>query len=452
MSAELHSFSQSDNVVRTLPHALGIEKAVISVMLQSPELLDEVAHLTEAHFYLLSHQTMFAKICATVRDGKPLELVSFIQSLLTAGQLDRVGGPSAVCDVYNYQPTPAHFTHHVEILSGFLARRMTIQAANGMIAAAYESEDAASIIDATSSPISEIHDVLTGNRSAQSTKTVVNECIEQFQRRCQNQETPMGFETSLTELNKRFNGLHRKQTVVISGYPGGGKTTLAVQLALDAATDGHNTLVCSLEMPAKDLVTRAIAYLARRPGLAITDPIKYSREVLGTDGPTKDLLQAVKNAALKLAAAAFHVEDLVGANAYKIAACIRRAHRKRPLDIVVVDYAQRIRPAPEKVKESREQQLSHASNHLSDLAKELGFCLLLPSQLNKEGAAKHAEAINEDADLHLQIAQDRNGQAPTYEHIGIAVMKDRHHGQDGEMLPIVLDAPMVRFVPKLFPK
>lgn len=116
--------------------------------------------------------------------------------------------------------------------------------------------------------------------------------------------------------------------------------------------------------------------------------------------------------------------------------------------VAVVDFVQRIRPLPEMRRESREQQLAHASNHLADLSKELGFCLLLPSQLNKEGAAKHAEAINEDADLHLQIVQDRTGPAPTFAHQGIAVMKDRHAGQDGTILPIVLDGPMLRFIPK----
>jgi replicative DNA helicase len=157
------------------------------------------------------------------------------------------------------------------------------------------------------------------------------------------------------------------------------------------------------------------------------------------------MLRAIKTAARKISEAPFHIEDMNGANVYQIASCIRRAHRKTPLKVVVVDFAQRIRPAPEKIRESREQQLAHASNYLADLSKELGFCLLLPSQLNKEGAAKHAEAINEDADLHLQIRQDAN-----HMHLGIAVVKDRHSGQDGTLLPIVLDGPMLRFVPKPF--
>jgi hypothetical protein len=197
-------------------------------------------------------------------------------------------------------------------------------------------------------------------------------------------------------------------------------------------------------------MNRMLAYVARRPGDALTDPLRYCREVMSATGPTIDMQKAVMSAAQKIAALPFAIEDLIGATVYQIAACIRRAHRKNPLKLVAVDYAQRIRPAPEKIRESREQQLAHASNYLADLAKELGFCLLLASQLNKEGAAKHAEAINEDADLHLQIVQDRSGPNPTFKHQGIAVVKDRHHGQDGALLPIVLDGPMLRFIAKPF--
>ena len=199
---------------------------------------------------------------------------------------------------------------------------------------------------------------------------------------------------------------------------------------------------------------KLLAYVARRPANAITDPLCYAREAFGADTLPKHTLEAISGAVQRIAAAPLAIEDLIGSNVYQIAACIRRAHRKSPLKVAVVDFVQRIRPAPEMRRESREQQLSHASNHLADLSKEIGFCLLLPSQLNKEGAAKHAEAINEDADLHLQIVQDRtpakDGAPATMDHLGIAVVKDRHHGQDGVLLPIVLDGPNVRFIPKPF--
>jgi replicative DNA helicase len=436
--------------VTPLPHAVGPEKSVVSILLKYPEMLDEASTLTPEHFYLSGTRGVFALISELVTTGKPIELVSFIQTLLDRGQLDRVGGSPALTDLYTYAPSPEHFQHHIACLSDKLARRMTIAAAAEMTRVAYEAAEAQEITEATSAPISAIHDMLTGNHPSQSTKAVLRGCLDRWEMLCTGRADPMGMETSLTEINHRFRGLHGKQTIVISGYPGGGKTTLAGQLAIDAASENHNTLICSLEMPAEALMNRMLAYVARRPGDALTDPLRYCREVMIATGPTIDMQKAVMSAAQKIAALPFAIEDLIGATVYQIAACIRRAHRKNPLKLVAVDYAQRIRPAPEKIRESREQQLAHASNYLADLAKELGFCLLLASQLNKEGAAKHAEAINEDADLHLQIVQDRSGPNPTFKHQGIAVVKDRHHGQDGALLPIVLDGPMLRFIAKPF--
>ncbi len=441
---------QADTVA-AYPHAPGVEKDVLSVMLQDPGMIDEAAAITAAHFHLGTNRTTFELAVELHTSGRPIELMSFVQTLNDRGILDRAGGPGVVADVFGRAVlNKDYFARHIEILSEKLARRMTIAAAERMTQVAYEAAEASEIIEVTSAPITAIHDALTATRPAKSTKAVLRGCIERFQRRCQGNESPMGIETSLLEINRRFRGLHGKQVVVISGYPGGGKTTLAGQLAIDSAVDGHNTLICSLEMPEEDLMDRMIAYVARRPADAIIDPIKYAREVLEVNGPTNDMLQAIGTASKRIAGSPFMIEDLIGANIYQITACIRRAHRKSPLKVVAVDYVQRIRPAPEKIRESREQQLSHASELLADLSKELGFCLLLPSQLNKEGAAKHAEAINECADLHLQIVQDRNGQTPTFNHIGIAVVKDRHHGQDGALLPIVLDGPMVKFIPKPF--
>ncbi len=440
--------SEESEILQAYPHALGPEKAVLSVLFQYPEMLDDAPALTAEHFYLTSHRIIFELIHEITKASKAVELISFVQLLVDRKKIGLVGGPSAITEIFSYSPNSSHFLEHLRLLTNKLACRMTIAAAREMERVAYEADDPTDILEVTSAPISAIHDTMTSTRPAKSTKAVLARCIDRFQQMCLGYEDPMGIVTSLDEINRRFRGLHGKQTVVISGYPGAGKTTLATQLATDTALAEHNTLICSLEMPEETMMNRLLAYVARIHGNAITDPLRYSKVTSGKDKVTVDLLKTIKSAALKISASQLAIEDLIGANVYQISACIRRAHRKKPLAVVVVDYVQRIRPLPEMKRESREQQLAHASNHLADLSKELGFCLLLPSQLNKEGAAKHAEAINEDADLHLQIVQDRTGPAPTFAHQGIAVVKDRHAGQDGTILPIVLDGPMLRFIPK----
>jgi replicative DNA helicase len=439
--------------IKPPPHAVGPEKSVVSVLLRYPGMIDEVPELTPEHFYLPRTRIVFSLIQELTRKGQPIELVSFVQLLINRGQLETVGGPSEVHDLYGYEPAPNYLRHHADMLGGMLARRMTIAAGREMERVAYEAAEASEIIEVISQPISDISDTLTGNRAVVSTKAVLQDCIDHWQDLCTGAESPMGIETSLAEINAKFNGLHGQQTIVISAYPGGGKTTLAGQFAMDAATSGHNTLVCSLEMPARDLMNRMLAYVARVHGDAVTDPKKYCREVSKTSDPPKHILNAIMTAGRKIGTSPFLIEDLRGSNVHQIASCIRRAHRKNPLKLVVVDFAQRIRPIGDNSKQSREQQLSHASNYLADLAKELGFCHILASQLNKDGAAKHAESINEDADLHLRIVQNGDKASSDYKaHIGIAVDKDRHHGQDGVLLPITLDGPMLRFIPKPFEK
>ena len=87
-----------DDVTRSLPHAIGPEKSVLSAMMQYPDTMVGMAlelGLTEGHFYLPSHATLFRVLLELSESGKEIELISFVQKLLDIGQLDRVGGPSA---------------------------------------------------------------------------------------------------------------------------------------------------------------------------------------------------------------------------------------------------------------------------------------------------------------------------------------------------------------------
>jgi len=427
------------------PHAIGAEKSVLSSLLQDISRLDHAPALTGEHFHFPSHRTLFGVLRGRHLAGQPVELVALIQHLHDQRLLDEIGGPSAVYDLFTYAPHAGHFTHHLALLTDKLARRQGIRLAGKLVELAHEAESAHELIAATGESVTTLHDLIAGTRPPTDVAAHLSTWLDEFQARCEGRTPAMGIATSLPELNERFRGLHPRHTLVISGYPGGGKSLLCGQLAADAALAGHPALICSLEMSAPEILQRLIAYTAGLPGQATADPLGHARACHATT-LTKDTLRRISHGLQSIRAAPLHIEDLVGQDVHQVCACIRRRHRVQPLSVVVVDFIQRLRAAPETRRDTREQQLSHAANTLADLAKELGFTLLLASQRNKDGGTKHAEAIDEAADLHLKIQQDRNGQTASLKHLGLFIAKDRHHGQAGQTLPILLDGPMVRFV------
>tara|TARA_E500000318_G_scaffold83035_2_gene78583 strand:+ start:265 stop:1587 length:1323 start_codon:yes stop_codon:yes gene_type:complete len=433
------------NENQPIPHSVGCEKSVLSTLLKEPEKADDAAQLSGEHFHLPGHRLIYSYIMEEIHGPDPvspegIDIMAIMQKLNEKGELAKVGGAATLADLQTYSPSSFHFLKHVEELTRFLAYRKAIVAAESIKEAAYGMGEASELLSATSAPITEIQDLVTGSRSRSMSKgMVIEEALGRFEQKCRGEATPMGIETSLYEFNKAFMGLHPCKTIVISAYPGGGKTTLAIQLCMDAALAGANALICSLEVPQVDIMDKMLAYASNRPLQAVIDPIGYCREVHGKDKPTRELLLAIQNGTSRIKEANIEIQDMVASNAHQIGAVIRRECRRKALDVVAVDYVQRMRSTPEMARESREQQLAQSSNFLADLSKELGFTLLLPSQLNAAGGTKHAAAINEDADIHIQILQDDDKN-----HTGIMVEKNRG-GESGQILPLVLDGPASRF-------
>ena len=431
------------NDLNQYPHSPIAEKAVLAGILNNPDMLADAHMLEDGHFHLPGPRIVYQTMFLHVGSAKPLDIRLLIQTMLDNGTLTSAGGPSILAEIQSYAVDVFSWSHHLETLIDRKARRMAIKAANDIIEAAYQTDSPSELIEATSAPITAVHDTLLATKPSESKRAVMDAVLGQLHAMLEGKKSPMGIETKLPIIDKKFLGLHPHRTTIISGYPSGGKSVLAGQLCAEAFKQEHNTLFVSLEMGKAQLMQRMIAYVGGLPGKAITNPKEYASELTGifnSKMTNADMLK-IQNASMTIMQAPFEIEHMLGATEHTIAVIIRKHHRKKALNLVVVDFAQRIRPSKELKAQNREQQLSMASKVLADLAQELGFHMILCSQLNKEGAAKHAEALNEDCDLHLQILQHKE----TKEHMGIGVPKDRHNGQCGTMLPIMLNEQHIRF-------
>jgi replicative DNA helicase len=430
--------------IKQPPHAPGVEKAVLSVLLQWPETLDEVPQLTPEHFHLPGHRGIYEGMRERHKAGQSIELVQFVQYLQDHGKLERVGGASALADIYTYQPSPNELRNHIEALTQQLARRMALLAASELEKVAYESPQMEDLLDATGRPITAIHDTIHGTKPERTKHDVMEHWLNDFMALAEGRKSPMGIPTSLSAFNAAFRGLQGGQTIVIQALPGGGKTTLAMQLAADAAMAGARTRVFSLEMSAEALMSKLVAYAAGVPGNAVVDPKGYAQLHYGENNLRKKYLQKINRGAQLIKDSPLEIEDVSAINCYQIEARLRKSARKAKDEVVVIDYAQIIDPVSELRTASREQQIAHASKHLRHIRKEMGFCLILPSQVTRDGKIfkpKHCASINEDADVNLMLMQDDEQESE-----GIRCEKDRFQGNAGKLFDFKLDKPNLKFI------
>lgn len=431
--------------ILTVPHAGDVEKSVLSVLLRE-EFIDGEESLTEAHFYSPSHRRIFALLLK--KRGR--DMVSLNQELIATGELEAVGGHGYLSELFGFCPSTGYFEGHLKTLHQYRGRRLALEAALALQEAACDTSDEDSFIAAAGEPMTKVFEATSAAQRAKTKKGVMKTVLDQISGMIKGVFSPVGVTTGFEELDRMLGGLHGKRMWVISGFPTGGKTVLGLLIPWFAARAGSPSLFISLEMPSESIVNRLLVPVSGLPAIAITNPREYSMRRYGTNKMSKEDLRAISEASKLIEGSPIYFEDPSNAEISQVIATIRRYHRKHGVKVVAIDYLQLLRGGnPRAPRDERVADISHA---LQGLAKELGLTIILLSQQNEAGATKYSTAVSDDADAIISIAQnretDRDGNpGDDYgKHLGLFIRKDRHYGNTGEMIPLVLDKEKLTFV------
>lgn len=198
------------------------------------------------------------------------------------------------------------------------------------------------------------------------------------------------FPTGLLKLDRALKGgMHKGEMMTVASETGGGKSIYLVQAALANLMDGKSVLFFSLEMKAKDILTRMACNLA---GYPIREPEEYKTL-------NKDELAKISAALLKLHQLPLEIVDGV-AEIEEIEAQINRYTGENRADVIVVDYLQII--SYDGV-DSREGQLSEIARRLKLAALKNNVIVLTASQLNDEGRLRESRAIGMHSDQVVYV-------------------------------------------------
>jgi len=182
----------------------------------------------------------------------------------------------------------------------------------------------------------------------------------------------VGFSTGYPSLDSRWGGIRRGGLHIVAGRPAMGKTTLALNLAEHVARDGHRVMIFSLEMDADEVMEKLVSSVGG---------IFYADVQSGACFDTETQRQAIAQTETIIPQMDLLIDDRGSQTIHNIRAEARRAHIKKPLDLIVVDYLQLIGGDG---KQSIYERITEQTRLFKTLAKDLNCAIVLLSQLNRQ--------------------------------------------------------------------
>ena len=339
---------------------------------------------------------------------RPPDAVTVSEQLERESRLDTAGGVDYLARLVEETPSAANVRAYARIVRDNSMLRQLIEIGGDIAASVHSSEGrtAAELVDLAEQRVFEIAD--RGQRRGAgfvSLKNILPQAIDRLDFLSHSEGDITGVSTGFAAMDEMTAGLQRGELIIVAGRPSMGKTTLAMNIAENAAI-AHNTpaAIFSMEMSAEQLTFRMIGSIGR-----------VNQSHLRRGKLTDEDWVRIDSAVSMMSNAKIFIDDSAGLSPTEVRARARRLKREHGLGLIVVDYLQLMQVTG--TVENRATEISEISRSLKALAKELDVPVIALSQLNRSveqrqdkkpvmSDLRESGAIEQDADLIVFIYRE----------------------------------------------
>ena len=392
---------------KLLPHDIEAEEAVIgSLLIDGDSIMRVTSFLKPADFYREKNRLCYEACLDLFRRGEAINQVTVSHQLAIQEHLEPLGGTAYLSHLISAVPTSVHIEHYGDIVNRTATMRNLIDAAAKISTLGYDdTED----VDAT---LSQAEGILFRVRSGQPARDFMplREILDQYMEERATVAEPLGRTgapvlTGFDSLDELLGGLHRSDMVVLAARPSLGKSTLAINISLNAAKSGGRVGMFSLEMSREQLAMRMMA------GEAEVDAQRL-RLGLYTEAQERRVIDSIGS----LSELPIYIDDTPLQGIMEMRSKARRLHMEMGLDMLVVDYMQLIQ-GDRRGDGNRVQEISEITRSIKGMARDLNVPILAVSQLSRavEMRTSHrpqlsdlreSGSIEQDADVVMFIYRD----------------------------------------------
>lgn len=389
---------------RREPYSLEAEHGVLGAMIKRPELIDVLsADLSAEDFHWPEHAELFRTILGAVAAGQAIDVLTMGDALAIVPEGHT--GLSFVSEIVKNTPSVANAGRYAEIVKERSLDRALILCSDRLNEIAHSAQPAADKVAAAQAEVLAL-DADAASAEVVMAGDVLRAHLPVLERREELKGELDGLSTGIEDLDDKLQGLKPEQLIIVAGRPAMGKTTLAMNIAGNAAIRlKKQVLVVSLEMSNGQLMDR---FLAAEGKIPLQD-IKSGRGAFGENG------LRLTAAAGKINGSGLALSERPGLTMSRIRAMARRHKRRYGLDLIVIDYLQLV--DEEGGSGNRTQEVSAMTRAAKLMARELQVPVILLSQLNRSlenrpnkrpvcADLRESGSIEQDADVILFVYRD----------------------------------------------
>jgi replicative DNA helicase len=417
------------------PHDLDAEKSVLGAVLIDSSSINLVAEFLKAeHFYAREHQLIYGAMITLFEKQQPIDVVTIQDELKKTDSLKQIGGKNYLSDLINAVPTSAYIEQYARIVKNHFVKRSLIQMSSRLVEKSFDTRgDVKKLLDDAETEIFALSQEHL-HRDFIELKEVLAESFERLEEFAKKGSHLRGVSTGFVDLDTKLAGMQDSNLIILAARPGIGKTTMALNIALQAATKNKTPVgFFSLEMSKEELVDRLLV------GQADIDAWRLKTGRLSEDD-YKRLTEAMGD----LSEAPIFIDDTPGSSILEMRTKARKLMMEKGIKLLIVDYLQLIDAG--KRFDSRVNEVSFVSQNLKNLARELKIPVLALSQLSRaveqRGTRKpqlsdlrESGSIEQDADvvMFLYLEQETEDILDQNKKIVKLYIAKHRNGATGEM-------------------
>ncbi len=397
-------------IFETPPHSLEAEKTVLGALLLDPDAIVKVSDfLRPEDFYDPTYRTIYGAIFQLFSDHEAIDFITVSNKLAENKAIQQVGGSAFLADLASSVPTSSHIYQYGQIVKAKALHRSIIDAGRRIVGLGYEVDTSIpDLLDAVERTVFQITNVFMKDKFVHI-KDVLDERYEKFAELHASEDSGgvKGVPTGFQALDYKLSGLQPSDLIILAARPSIGKTSLALNMAVNAAVRHRKTVgVFSLEMSKEQLVDRLFASMLG------VDSWKLQRGKLDDSdfqnmGPIMD----------DLAKANIFIDDSSASSLTEFRTKARRLQMEHGLDLLVIDYLQLMSTGNNNYAGNRVQEISEISRTIKQIARELHIPILALSQLSRAVESRpdkvpqlsdlrESGSIEQDADIVMMMYRD----------------------------------------------